>query len=51
MSYRLAPIEEYSGRENAGAVLHLADLRIEVFNCFYDYCRIARASTFELIMK
>ena len=35
MSYRLAPIEEYSGRENAGAVLHLADLRIEVFNCFY----------------
>ena len=49
MSYRLAPIEEYSGRENAGAVLHLAALRIEGFNC--SYCRIARASTFELIMK
>jgi len=31
LSYRLAPIEEYSGRENAGAVLHLADLRIEAF--------------------
>ena len=38
MRYRLAPIEEYRGRENASAVLYLADVRIEVFNCFY--CRI-----------
>ena len=31
MRYRLAPIEEYRGRENASAVLYLADVRIEVF--------------------
>merc|ERR1719391_295671 len=31
LSYRLAPIEEYRGRKNASAVLHLTDVRIEVF--------------------
>ena len=35
LSYRLAPIEEYRGRENASAVLRLTDVRIEVMKSFY----------------
>lgn len=31
LRYRLAPVVEYRGRENASAVLYLADVRIEVF--------------------
>ena len=38
LRYRLAPIEEYRGRENASAVLYFADVRIEVSYCVY--CRI-----------
>ena len=33
LRYRLAPIEEYRGRENASAILCFADVRIEVSNC------------------
>ena len=35
LNYRLAPIEEYRRSENASAVIHLTDVRIEVFNNFY----------------
>merc|ERR1719239_591989 len=31
LRYRLAPIEEYRGRENVSAVLYFADVRIEAF--------------------
>merc|ERR1719391_800437 len=31
LRYRLAPIEEYRGKENASAVIYLADVRIEAF--------------------
>ena len=38
LRYRLAPIEEYRGKENASAVLYLADVRIEVF--YYLNCKM-----------
>ena len=47
LRYRLAPIEEYRGRENASAVLYFADVRIEVFNCVFLGLRYLRASTVE----
>ena len=40
LKYKLAPIKEYIGRENISVVLHLDDIKIEVFFrplIFYSY--------------
>ena len=42
LRYELAPIVKYRGRENVSAVLYLADVRIEVFNCLYCWWHLCK---------